>query len=231
MMENNTILEVKDLHKFYREGNAKLEVLTGVNMSLKQGEIACIMGESGSGKTTLLNLLGSLDFPDKGCINYKGTDITRLNRKDMTAFRNRHIGFLFQFHYLLSDFTALENVIMPGLIAGKAQAGLEEKAGRFFEKVGLEARAAHFPAELSGGEQQRVAMIRAIINDPVVILADEPAGNLDEKNSARLMELIFDIGKELNQTLLIATHSSRLAKKCQRIFYLEHGKVSRKHEV
>jgi lipoprotein-releasing system ATP-binding protein len=228
---NDIILEVQDLHKAYREGAEELRILTGVNLTLKRGEIACVMGESGSGKTTLLNLLGSLDRPDRGSIIYNGQDITRLRGKALAAFRNRHIGFLFQFHYLLSDFTALENVIMPRLIAGERAAAAGPRAGELMARVGLAERAGHYPAELSGGEQQRAAMLRAVINEPMLVLADEPTGNLDEKNSGRLLDAIFEVGRSIKQTFLIATHSRRLAGPCDTVYVLENGKAENTHEL
>jgi lipoprotein-releasing system ATP-binding protein len=228
---NDIILEVQDLHKAYREGAGELRILTGVNLTLKRGEIACVMGESGSGKTTLLNLLGSLDRPDRGSIIYNGQDITRLRGKALAAFRNRHIGFLFQFHYLLSDFTALENVIMPCLIAGEKAAAAAPRAGDLMARVGLAERTGHYPAELSGGEQQRAAMLRAVINGPMLVLADEPTGNLDEKNSGRLLDAIFEVGRAIKQTFLIATHSRKLAGRCDTVFVLENGKAEKTHEL
>ena len=230
-MPGKTLLEVVGLHKSYCEGKRELKVLSGLDLSLCEGEIACVMGESGSGKTTLLNLLGSLDKPDQGKIIYNGSDIAGLNGTELSRFRNRHIGFLFQFHYLLADFTALENAIMPGLIAGRGRDALAERAKGLFERVGLAERASHTPSELSGGEQQRVAMIRALMNDPVLVLADEPTGNLDEGNSEKLLALLFEIGRDLKKTFLIATHSRRLARRCDRIYYLEKGKAGLIHDV
>jgi lipoprotein-releasing system ATP-binding protein len=222
-MDSTIILQAENLRKSYSEGSERLDVLQGVTLSLKKGEIVALVGESGSGKTTLLNLLGSLDRPDQGTIQFNGTSVTGLKGNELAAFRNRHIGFLFQFHYLLSDFTAIENVIIPGLIAGKDREQLVKKGIELLERMGLGTRLDHCPAELSGGEQQRVAAVRAIINDPLVVLADEPAGNLDEKNSARLIDLIFSIRQERGQTFFIATHSGALARRCDRILYLRNG--------
>jgi lipoprotein-releasing system ATP-binding protein len=230
-MENRTILEASGIVKSYREGGKELKVLCGANLSLGRGEIACLMGESGSGKTTLLNILGSLDKPDQGKIIYNGRDIADLSGAALSRFRNSSIGFLFQFHYLLADFTALENAIMPGLVAGRDRKGLEERARGLFERVGIAERAGHAPSELSGGEQQRVAMVRALMNDPVVVLADEPTGNLDEGNSAKLLDLLFELGRDLNKAFLIATHSRKLAGRCDRVFYLEKGKVGPQNEL
>ncbi|OGS37364.1 MAG: hypothetical protein A2293_05185 [Elusimicrobia bacterium RIFOXYB2_FULL_49_7] len=227
----NPLLDVIDLHKAYQEGEKKLTILSGLNLSLQTGEIVCVMGESGSGKTTLLNLLGSLDNPDQGKIIFNGKDIASLKGNTLAEFRNRHIGFLFQFHYLLADFTALENAILPGLIAGSPQEALEARARELFERVGIAERMAHHPSELSGGEQQRVAMVRALINDPLLVLADEPTGNLDETNGARLMDLLFELGRDLKKTFLVATHSTRLARRCDRVYFLEHGKAGIRDEL
>ncbi|OGJ93399.1 MAG: hypothetical protein A2487_16795 [Candidatus Raymondbacteria bacterium RifOxyC12_full_50_8] len=224
-MENGPVLRAEELRKSYREGASRLEVLKGASLSLRQGEMVALVGESGSGKTTLLNLLGSLDKPDSGLVHFINTEITGLAVNELASFRSRHIGFLFQFHYLLADFTALENVIIPGLIAGKDRDGLLRKGSGLLKQVGLADRLHHCPAELSGGEQQRVAAVRAIINDPLAVLADEPAGNLDERNSALLIDMLFDLRSERDQTFLIATHSRSLAERCDRILYLKNGTI------
>jgi len=215
------IIEVKDLRKSYVQGEKKLEVLSGVTFSLRRGEIACLMGESGAGKTTLFNLLGLLDNPDQGNIVFNGRETSSLNANERAAFRNRSIGFLFQ----LSDFTALENVMMPGLISGQPREMLEEKAAMLLKRVGLESRGHHHPKELSGGEQQRVAMVRSLLNDPLIVLADEPTGNLDERNSDNFINLAFEMVRETGRTFFIATHSQRLAARCDRVFHLAGGKV------
>jgi len=222
----NPILEAKEVYKSYREGQGRLDVLSGVNMSLQEGEIVALMGDSGAGKTTLLNLLGSLDKPDQGSIVFKETDITRLKDNQLAEFRGRHIGFLFQFHYLLSDFTARENIMMPGLVIGSPRGELEKEADFLLEKVGLSGRAGHHPAELSGGEQQRVAMLRALMNNPLVVLADEPAGNLDERNSKQLLDLMFSLREEKGQSFLVATHNKQLAARCDRSIHLKAGTLS-----
>jgi len=225
------ILKVDNVHKSYAERDKRLDVLRGVSFSLRRGEVACLMGESGSGKTTLLNLLGSLDHPDQGNIIFNGEDLTALKGPELARFRNGHIGFLFQFHYLLSDFTALENAIMPGLIGGRPRAGLEARARELFARVNLPDRMAHHPSELSGGEQQRVAMVRSLVNDPLLVLADEPTGNLDEKNSEAFIDLMLAMVRETGRTFLVATHSRRLAKRCDAVYLLNHGKVERINEL
>jgi lipoprotein-releasing system ATP-binding protein len=174
-----------------------------------------------------LNLLGSLDRPDRGKIVFNGEDLAGLQGAELARFRNRHIGFLFQFHYLLSDFTALENAIMPGLIGGRRRPELEEKARALFGRVNLPDRMSHHPSELSGGEQQRVAMVRALVNEPLLVLADEPTGNLDEKNSEAFIDLMLAMVRETGRTFLVATHSQRLAKRCDTVFLLNHGKVAK----
>jgi lipoprotein-releasing system ATP-binding protein len=219
------ILDVKNLAKTYRQGEKALEVLSGVTFSLKKGEIACLMGESGAGKTTLFNLLGLLDNPDRGNIVFNGRDTSSLNASERAAFRNRTIGFLFQFHFLLTDFTAIENAMMPGLIAGQERGMLEAKAASLLKRVGLDHRLHHHPMELSGGEQQRTAMVRSLLNDPLIVLADEPTGNLDERNSDNFIDLAFEMVRETGRTFFIATHSQRLAKRCDRVLHLAGGKV------
>jgi lipoprotein-releasing system ATP-binding protein len=224
-MTPDLILEVQDLRKSYIQGEKKIDVLSGVFFSLRKGEIACLMGESGAGKTTLFNLLGLLDNPDQGKIVFNGQETGAMGPKECAAFRNRVIGFLFQFHFLLSDFTALENVMMPGLISGKGRESLEAKAGALLKRVGLGHRLHHHPKELSGGEQQRVAMVRALMNEPLVVLADEPTGNLDERNSDNFLDLAFEMVRETGRTFFIATHSQRLANRCDRVYHLAGGKV------
>ena len=224
-MSDNIIMEVKDLRKSYVQGERTVEVLSGLSFSLKKGEIACLMGESGTGKTTLFNLLGLLDNPDQGNIVFNGRETAALSSNERAAFRNGAIGFLFQFHFLLSDFTALENVMMPGLIGGKTRSELADKAEALLKRVGLVDRIHHHPKELSGGEQQRVAMVRSLMNDPLVVLADEPTGNLDERNSDNFVDLAFEMVRETGRTFFIATHSQRLAARCDRILHLAHGKV------
>lgn len=218
-------MEVRDLRKSYSQGARSVPVLAGVNFSLKKGEMACLMGESGAGKTTLFNLLGLLDNPDSGNILFNGQETALLKPDGKAVFRNRSIGFLFQFHFLLSDFSAIENAMMPGIVANLDLKALREKAEMLLVRVGLKERLNHHPKELSGGEQQRVAMVRALINDPLVVLADEPTGNLDERNSNNFIELAHEMVKETGRTFFVATHSTRMAQRCDRIFKLTDGKV------
>ena len=187
------------------------------------GEMVGVVGASGVGKSTLLHILGTLDRPDKGKVNLNSTDIFSLDDRQLASFRNKTIGFVFQFHHLLPEFTALENVMMPQLIAGEKEEKIKDKARNILNELGLLPRADHRPGELSGGEQQRVAVARALINDPLVVIADEPSGNLDKKNKEELHELLSDLNKNKNQTFIIATHNEELAKKANRVYRLKDG--------
>lgn len=182
-------------------------------------------GASGAGKSTLLHIVGTLDTPDAGRVQINGTDVRKLGEKKLSAFRNRNIGFIFQFHHLLPEFTALENVCIPAFIAGRQPGEATQSAKRLLGLLGLEARATHKPAELSGGEQQRVAVARALINKPALVLADEPSGNLDSKNSRELHQLFFDLRKELDQTFVIVTHNEELAGMADRKLVMQDGKI------
>lgn len=202
-----------------------LQVLKGIDLTIAQGEIVSIVGPSGAGKTTLLQIIGTLDKPDAGSLTINGTDVSRLNEKALSAFRNQNIGFVFQFHQLLPEFTALENVIIPALIGGTKAPTAREKAQRILNDLGLADRMEHKPAELSGGEKQRVAVARALINDPAVILADEPSGSLDSHNKEELHALFFDLRNRLGQTFVIVTHDETLAEKSDRVIHIKDGIV------
>jgi lipoprotein-releasing system ATP-binding protein len=203
-----------------------LQVLNGVNLSIQRSEIVSIVGASGAGKTTLLQILGTLDNPDSGTLLINNTNTTSLNDRDLAAFRNASIGFIFQFHQLLPEFNALENVCIPGLIAKKNKAELEKKATDLLKMLGLSHRLDHKPAALSGGEQQRVAVARSLINSPAVVFADEPSGNLDSKNAQELHELFFRLRQELEQTFVIVTHNESLANMADRKIRLVDGRVA-----
>ncbi|NML20669.1 ABC transporter ATP-binding protein [Pseudoflavitalea sp. G-6-1-2] len=203
----------------------QLWVLKGVDITIRQGEIASIVGPSGSGKSTLLHILGTLDTPDEGIINIDGSKINSLNDKQVAAFRNKHIGFVFQFHHLLPEFSAVENVCIPGWIAGRKKKEVHDRAIHLLNTLGLSERINNKPNELSGGEQQRVAVARALINSPKVVFADEPTGNLDSANARELHQLFFDLRKELNQTFLIVTHNEELAQMSDRILHMKDGKI------
>ena len=202
-----------------------LTVLKGIDLSIKPGEIVSIVGPSGAGKTTLLQIIGTLDSPDSGKLTINGVETSKLKEKELAAFRNRNIGFVFQFHQLLPEFTALENVMIPALI-GKVKAGdAEKKAKEMLDFLKLSDRMTHKPAELSGGEKQRVAVARALINHPSVILADEPSGSLDSHNKEELHQLFFELRKEFNQTCVIVTHDEQLAANTDRVIHLIDGVI------
>ena len=201
-----------------------LPVLKGIDIDIKQGEIVSIVGASGAGKTTLLHILGTLDKPDAGEVVINNISITGLNNKKLADFRNKNIGFVFQFHHLLPEFTALENVCIPAYIAGTSQKEAEANAKQLLDFLGLKDRLDHKPSELSGGEQQRVAVARALINKPAVILADEPSGNLDSATAKELHQLFFTLRDQMKQTFIIVTHNEELAKLSDRTFVLKDGK-------
>ena len=202
-----------------------LPVLKGVDISIKKGEIVSIVGSSGAGKSTLLHILGTLDKADKGEIILNGQHLETLNGSKLSAFRNKHIGFVFQFHHLLPEFTALENVCIPGWIAGEKKKEVVTKATGLLKTLGLQNRLENKPQQLSGGEQQRVAVARALINSPSIIMADEPTGNLDSANAKDLHQLFIDLRNQFNQTFLIVTHNEELAKMSDRILQMKDGKM------
>jgi len=218
------ILETKKLTKSYSNGINKLDVIKNLNLKVNTAEIITIVGQSGSGKTTLLNLLGGLDNPDSGELIIKGKNILELNNKDTAEFRNKDLGFIFQFHHLLPEFTAYENVLLPSLINDGAY-DKKTMADELFEYVNLYDRKNHYPSELSGGERLRVAVLRALINQPALILADEPTGNLDSGNSKQLMKLFKTINSDFNQTFIITTHNPAVAKIGSRCLKMINGRL------
>jgi lipoprotein-releasing system ATP-binding protein len=215
------MIKAENIKKSYGE----LEVLKGVDLQIKKGEVISIVGASGAGKSTLLQIIGTLDLPDTGSVSIKDTNTSVLNDKDLSLFRNKHIGFVFQFHHLLPEFTALENVCIPAFIHKTPKAEAEKKAMELLTKLGVADRASHKPSELSGGEQQRVAVCRALINNPAVILADEPSGNLDSASAKELHQLFFTLRDELNQTFVIVTHNEELANMADRKLTMKDGKI------
>ncbi|MBL7888660.1 MAG: ABC transporter ATP-binding protein [Bacteroidia bacterium] len=215
------MITAQGITKFY----GKLPVLKGVNVSIAHGEIVSIVGSSGAGKTTFLQILGSLDKPNEGKVSIKGVDLTTLSDKKLAEFRNKNIGFVFQFHHLLPEFTALENVCIPAYIAGRSKDETEAKAKELLNFLGLKDRMDHKPNELSGGEQQRVAVARALINDPAVIFADEPSGNLDSATAKELHQLFFTLRDQFKQTFVIVTHNEELANMADRKLVMKDGNI------
>ena len=215
------MIEIENLTKKFGD----LQVLKGVNLTIEKGEVISIVGSSGAGKTTLLQLIGTLDTPTGGVIRFNGVDLGRLSSKALADFRNRHIGFVFQFHQLLPEFTALENIVIPALIAGRKRSEVETEAMQLLQVMGLAERAHHKPAEMSGGENQRVAVARALINHPDVVLADEPSGSLDSKNKEELHKLFFDLRDRYGQTFVIVTHDEALASYTDRTLHMVDGVI------
>ncbi|MDY5779561.1 MAG: lipoprotein-releasing ABC transporter ATP-binding protein LolD [Succinivibrionaceae bacterium] len=223
-MQEEVILSAKNIIKDYREGALVTNVLKGVNFDVRKNELTAIIGSSGSGKSTFLHILGTLDKPTSGEILFKGENLFALSSKKLSLFRNQNLGFVYQFHHLLADFTALENVCMPMLIAGKSINLAKKEALAILDRVGLSHRVNHKPSELSGGERQRVAIARAIINKPSVILADEPTGNLDRKSAEDIFKLLLDLRKETSCSLVVVTHDNELASQFTRSVRMHDGR-------
>ncbi len=217
------ILKAEDVWKTFPGSKGTIEVLTGLNLSVREGEIAVILGDSGVGKSTLLHILGTLDVPDRGRVFIQGRDPRECSSAELNEIRNRNIGFIFQFHYLLPEFDALENVMMPAILRGTGREAAEKRATMLLGEVGLEERVSHRPAELSGGEQQRIAVARALMNAPAIVLADEPSGNLDERNSEGLHSLIQELSRSKKQTFVIVTHKKELLPKADQTLVLREG--------
>ena len=215
------MLQVTNIHKKY----GALQVLKGIDLEIGTGEIVSIVGASGAGKSTLLHILGTLDVADEGEVMFEGRNIARLNATEMARFRNRHIGFIFQFHNLLPEFTALENACLPGFLAGRPEKEVVKQAEELLAMLGLSHRMHHKPSEMSGGEQQRTAVARALINSPKIIFADEPSGNLDSKNAQELHDIFFRLRNEFNQTFVIVTHNEQLASMADRTLVMKDGQI------
>lgn len=224
------MLKAIGISKKYAEAN-QLTVLKGIDLEVAEGEIISIVGASGAGKSTLLHILGTLDRADEGTVEIKGIRLETLSAAQLASFRNKYIGFVFQFHHLLPEFTALENVCIPALIAGKSRASIESRAKELLDSLNLSHRFSHKPGMLSGGEQQRVAVARALINNPAIILADEPSGNLDSESAQMLHELFFTLRNQFNQTFIIATHNAELANKADRKLSIRDGKILNEQKI
>lgn len=221
------MIDIKGITKSF----GSLQVLKGIDLHINKGEVVSIVGPSGAGKTTLLQIIGTLDRPDEGSVVVDGIDVSKLSQRKLSDFRNQHIGFVFQFHQLLPEFTALENIMIPAFIAGKSRKEAKARAEELLDFMGLSERAHHKPAELSGGEKQRVAVARALVNHPAVILADEPSGSLDSHNKAELHRLFFDLRDKFGQTFVIVTHDEGLASITDRTIHLKDGMVEKNEDM
>jgi lipoprotein-releasing system ATP-binding protein len=220
---SDPLIAARAVSKTYDRAGAKIDVLKSIDLEVYQGEALCILGASGAGKSTLLHILGALDRATSGHVLFRGQDLQKMSEDELADFRNRELGFVFQFHHLLSEFSALENVMLPARIAGASESEASQRAKELLQLLGLESRLHHFPSELSGGEQQRVSVARALVQKPKVLLADEPTGNLDTENSRQLQELIFQLKLRWNFTLIVVTHDSQFAGRFPRRLTLKDG--------
>lgn len=227
-MSNDFVLECTDIHKYFpsESGKGDLKILQGVNLRVKKAEILSIVGSSGSGKSTLLHILGGLDHPASGDVFWQGESIYQYNKDQLADLRNKKVGFVFQFHHLLPEFTAVENVMMPALIQNQSMAKAEKRAAELLDRFGMSERLNHRPSQLSGGEQQRVSMARALTNNPSIILADEPTGNLDEKNTESILSLLFQLREIENVSIVLITHEKEIATRCDTVYSLHNGTLN-----
>lgn len=220
------LISVEGLSKKYQTGSSELSVLNNLSFTIEAGEAVCLLGASGAGKSTLLQILGTLDRPSSGQVKFRGEDIFALNDEQLALFRNQKMGFVFQFHHLIQELTALENVMLPALIAGDEQDKTEQEALKWLQEMGLSERAEHYPSQLSGGELQRVAIARALIRKPEILFADEPTGNLDSQNSQKIQDLFFELRSRLGITLVVVTHDLAFANKFARVFKVKDGRFA-----
>ncbi len=226
MSENGKILVTKNLRKTYQMGKSRVPVLRGIDLEVNEAQIVAIVGPSGAGKSTLLHILGTLDRPSEGSVTIEGTNVFEFDEKQLADFRNRTVGFIFQFHHLLPEFTAIENVMMPSLIARKSKKEVSDHARSLLAEVGLEHRLHHRPGELSGGEMQRVAVARALMNNPKLVFADEPSGNLDQAASDALHELLWNLSRKDKRTLIVVTHNHELAENADKVVEIFDGSIN-----
>ncbi len=222
-MSNEFLISAKNISKSFFQGEKELQVLKGIDLNIQQGEALCILGGSGAGKSTLLHILGTLDTPSGGNVYFKGENLFTKNDEDLAKFRNKHLGFIFQFHHLLSEFNALENIMMPARIDGESKQDCKKRAEELLDHMGLLDRATHYPTELSGGEKQRIAIARALMQSPDIILADEPTGNLDSANGKVIRDLFLDLQKRLNLTIIVVTHDQKFASSFPKTLHMKDG--------
>lgn len=220
---NEVLIRAKAISKNFQQGTSQLQVLKGLDLTITKGDAVCIRGASGAGKSTLLHILGTLDRPSGGDLYFKDQLLTRLSEDELTDFRGARMGFIFQFHHLMSEFTALENVAMPLRLAGESRSQAEAKAARILEELGLKERKTHYPSELSGGEQQRVAIARALVREPEILFADEPTGSLDSVNSQAIQDLLFELKEKKSLTLVVVSHDNEFAKRFPRVLAIRDG--------
>jgi len=231
LSEKKYLIKVSNIVKNYVSGTETLHILKGINFEVEEGKSIAISGQSGSGKSTLLNIIGGLDRTDEGNVFIGNDEITALSEKEMSSYRSKKVGFIFQFHYLLKDFTALENIMLPAYISGMKKKNAIERAKALLADIKMENRQNHFPSQLSGGERQRVAVARSIVNDPALILADEPTGNLDPQNSEIVAQLLYDGAQKWNKTLIVVTHDKKVAARASVRLVLENGQLSEEADM